>query len=306
MTMRSALARAAAVPARGYVRHAPTQAFKPVLVRRLLEPALRRHPRAFTARTVDGFQLGGTTNDMIQRYVYVFGVWEPHLTAWMRPRLTSGRSLIDVGANVGYFSLLGSTLVGPSGRVVAIEALPSTFTQLRDNLARNGASNVRALNVAAAATAGELTLYGGEAHNSGTTTSIPTAGLAELTTVEAAPLADLLTPREVATARIVKIDVEGAELGVLQGLAPVLDRMPGDVELVVEISPDDLERGGHAAEEPLELLAGHGFVPYRIRNDYRPVSYIDEGAVEPPRRFTGPLTERLDLVFSRTDAPTLP
>lgn len=305
MTLRSAVARTAAAPVRAYIRHIPGRAGKPVLIRRLLEPALRRHPREFVTRTRDGFRMGGSTQDMIQRYVYVFGVWEPALTAFMRARLTPGRTLVDVGANIGYFSLLGARLVGPNGRVVAVEALPATFEALRANLALNEAENVRALNVAAAAEHGELTLYGGEVHNSGTTTSIASEGLERLATVTAAPLADLLTAEELHSTRLVKIDVEGGELDVLHGLLPALEGMPDDLEIIVEISPDELEHGGHRRDEPIHLLAGYGFVAYHLPNDYRPVSYLDK-TPDPPRRFDGPLDARMDLVFSRVDAEALP
>lgn len=306
MGLKRTLGRHLAVPARAYVRHAPTSAGKPLLVRRLLEPALRRAPRTFVAQTVDGFTMAGSTQDMIQRYLYVFGIWEPDLTAWMRSRLSAGRTLIDVGANIGYFSLLGSRLVGPSGRVVAIEALPATYRQLEDNLARNAATNVRALNVAATAAPGMVTLYGGEAHNSGTTSTVAADGLDALTDVEGLPLADLLHPEEIAAAKVVKIDVEGAELDVLQGMVRVLDDMPADVELVVEVSPEDQVAAGRSPEEPLELMADHGFHPYRIANDYSPVSYLHRSPAAAPMRFTEPLTERVDLVFSRADADTLP
>jgi FkbM family methyltransferase len=303
--LKRTLARRLAVPARAYVRSAPVRAGKPVLVRRLLEPALRGAPRSFVVTTVDGFSIGGSTADMIQRYLYVFGVWEPDLTAWMRSRLSPGRTLIDVGANIGYFTLLGSRLVGPTGAVVAVEALPATYAQLQANLDRNAATNVRALNVAATATPGTVTLFGGEAHNSGTTSTVETAGLTRLDEIEGAPLADLLTPDEIATARVVKIDVEGAEHDVLRGLEPALDAMPADVELVVEVSPDDQVAAGARPEAPIELLADHGFHPYRINNNYAPVSYLDPASTAPPPRFRGPLTERMDLVFSRTDADVL-
>ena len=305
MGLKRTLGRQLAVPARAYVRHARTSAGKPLLVRRLLEPALRRAPRAFVTTTTDGFVMAGSTQDMIQRYIYVFGVWEPDLSAWLRRSLSPGRTLIDVGANVGYFSLLGSKLVGPSGRVIAVEALPATYRQLTGNLARNDAANVRALNLAATAEPGIVTLYGGEAHNSGTTSTVAIQGLEALTQVEGLPLAQVLTADELAAARVVKIDVEGAELDVLRGLAPALDSMPADVELVVEVSPDDQVARGRRPQEPIELLAAAGFHPYRLRNDYSPVSYLHATADGVLPRFSGPVAERMDLVFSRTDADAL-
>ena len=287
-----------AVPARAYVRYSPGTLGKPFLVRRLLEPALRKTPRDFVTTTVDGTRLAGSTQDMIQRYVYVFGVWEPDLTAWLRSRLTSGRTFVDVGANIGYFTVLGASLVGPTGRVVAVEALPTTYDLLRRNLALNSGAPVRALNVAATREAGIVTLYGGELHNSGTTSTVATPGLERLIDIESAPLATLLTDAEITTTRVVKIDVEGAEAGVLEGLAPVLGALPDDVELVVEVSPAD-------ADGPLRLLVAHGFTAYRMHNDYAPTAYARREPPRPLLRFSGHVGERMDLVFSRTDAERL-
>lgn len=306
MTIKATVATAAARAARAYVRHVPVAALKPLLLRRLIEPALRRHPVRFVTETLDGVRIGGTTRDMIERYVYVFGVWEPDITAWMRPRLLEGRTLVDVGANIGYFTLLGSRLVGTTGQVVAVEALPETFVRLQDNLTMNRSENVRALNLAAAAEEGVLTLFGGESHNRGTTTTVPSDDLVEIDQVEAVPLADVLTPTEIATVRLIKIDVEGGEMDVLRGLAPIIEDAPDDVELVVEVSPQELRRAGERPDAPIELLAGYGFVPYRIDNDYALVSYIERDRSAVPRRFTGPSEERMDLVFSRIDAPALP
>lgn len=103
---------------RAYLRHGPGSA---QLATRL-DDYLTRHPVTAAAHTIDGIAFPNvTTTDIIQRYLYLFGTWEPHLTAWIHQRLTPGATFIDVGANIGYYSLLAAHLVGPTGRVVAVE-----------------------------------------------------------------------------------------------------------------------------------------------------------------------------------------
>ena len=85
---------------------------------------------------------------MCGRFLYYFGMWEPNLTHWITERLKDGDVFVDVGANVGYFSLLASTLVG-SGHVVAVEPTPRAFDMLEESLRRSHATNVRAVNAAA-------------------------------------------------------------------------------------------------------------------------------------------------------------
>jgi precorrin-6B methylase 2 len=90
----------------------------------------------------------GDAKDIIQQYIYYFGVWEPRITGWVSRHLAPGDTFIDVGANIGYYSLLASPLVGKTGTVVAIEASPRTFDDLLFNLELNNVSNVRPVNVA--------------------------------------------------------------------------------------------------------------------------------------------------------------
>ena len=81
-----------------------------------------------------GGVMQGNTQDLIQRYLYWFGVWEPQLTCWIKSRLPPRRVFVDVGANIGYYSLLAASLVGDDGQVVAIEASPSIYRLLCNNL----------------------------------------------------------------------------------------------------------------------------------------------------------------------------
>src|SRR2546429_7961962 len=92
--------------------------------------------------------MAGSTRDILQQYIYYFGVWEPNLTRWIAQRLAPGDTFIDGGANIGYFTLLASKLVRDSGAGVAIEASPATFDALQRNLARNRARNGGAGNAA--------------------------------------------------------------------------------------------------------------------------------------------------------------
>jgi Met-10+ like-protein len=115
----------------------------------IVGPYFAWHAHKFRVSTAFGSQIAGDTRDIVQQYIYYFGVWEPNLTRWIVRRLAPGDVFIDVDTNVGYYSLLASKLVGESGSVVAIEASPSTFKILQTNLALNHVRDVRAVNMAA-------------------------------------------------------------------------------------------------------------------------------------------------------------
>src|SRR5262249_10578177 len=119
---------------RAYVRYTPRTIDKRLFWSKVVNPHFAWQSHEFVATTVFGTRLAGNTIEILQQYVYYFGMWEPNLTRWIWERLRPGDTFIDVGANIGYFSLLAAKRVGATGRVVAIEASPKIFSALQCNL----------------------------------------------------------------------------------------------------------------------------------------------------------------------------
>ena len=117
--LRSTLGRGLTPLARAWIRYAPVPAGKAWLWQTF---HWRRH--RFACRTRYGSRVSGDTQDLIQRHLYFFGNWEPHISAWIAATLRPGDGFVDVGANIGYYSLLASRAVGNRGYVVAVEAAP--------------------------------------------------------------------------------------------------------------------------------------------------------------------------------------
>ncbi|WP_338686566.1 FkbM family methyltransferase [Streptomyces acidiscabies] len=290
---------------RRYVRHVPAGPGVAQLAGRLNEH-LKNHPVTTVTRTRSGTLFPVTTSDVIQRYLYLFGVWEPHLTSFVSRRLHPGDTFLDVGANIGYYTVLASRLVGPTGRVVAVEPSPDFHQALTGNVRLNGCANVRTVNTAVSDTPGRLTFYLEDPTNLGGTTAVRPRTVTSSFTADTAPLSRLLTTDEVTTARLIKIDVEGGEAGAVRGLLPVLDHLRDDVELLVEVTPRLLAKQGQTVDQILNPLRDHGFHPYRVTNDYDAASYPP--ALRRPSsaaRWREPVTEMTDLVFSRVDADAL-
>ena len=294
---------------RAYVRYAPFVAGKRLFWTRVVSPLFAWRPHKFVASTVFGSQLAGDTIDMLQQYIYFFGVWEPDLTRWIARRLAPGDTFIDVGANIGYYSLLASTLVGDCGRVVAIEASPKTFRALQGNLARNFVKNVRAINVAASDWKGTRKLFRGHVYNTGLTTVLEEQGYEFECEVDAAPLSIVIRPEEMQNARLIKIDVEGAELSVVAGMVPLLSSGRGDLEIIVELHPEHLAQQGKRPGDLLRTFSDAGFHAYILENDYSPLRYVSRRIEKPARIRTSSLSCPLKigtlLVFSRKDSEFL-
>jgi FkbM family methyltransferase len=294
---------------RWYVRNSPSPLGKASLAAQYLNPRLKEQPRRAVIQSRFGARFAVDTQDLIQRYLYMFGVWEPHMTNWLRRRLRPGDGFVDVGANIGYFGVLASQLVGDTGEVVTIEASPMFHERLLQQARLNDCGNIRAVNAAVSDSRKTLTFILASSQNMGANSIVPYDGPAESTfEIEAIPLPDVLDPAEITNARVIKIDVEGAEGGVVRGMAPMLDKLRPDAEITIEVTPDRMAQLGDSADELLQTMRDHGFHVYRLANSYAPESYPAalHGAPAVPVRWRGPVTEESDLIFSRVDAETLP
>jgi FkbM family methyltransferase len=291
-------------PLRGYFRYFPVRTGK-ITVWKYLASHLWWLESRTKASTVFGSTLDVDARDICGRFIYYFGIWEPSLTAWIQSRMKPGDCFVDVGANVGYFSLLASTLVGQSGKVISVEAIQRTFEVLTENLDANRARNVRAINMAVWDKEETLIFFISPDTINATSTAMPAQAekwkLDRRCDVRAAPLFSLLSPDEIAATRLIKIDVEGAEIQVISGLGSMLDSGRRDLEIVMEVSTklfDDI----------VSFFRKHGFFSYHMENDYSAGRYIGEYAAKRPDRLEiAPKgVSEVDVIFSRVDAASLP
>jgi len=159
-----------------------------------------------------------------------------------------GEIVFDIGANIGDSAIAAAKAVGPAGRVYAFEPNPRIMEYLRANLAFNGVENVYTAQMAAGDNFDwvQISDYRGDAVNH---VSFGQDGHS----VPLVPVSHLVTEDHVA---LVKIDVEGFEKAVLDGLTPVLDRVS---VLVIEVSDASYARFDTRFVEVCDLLASQGF-----------------------------------------------
>jgi FkbM family methyltransferase len=250
----------------------------------------------FVARTQFGVLLKGTTSDVIQRYIYYFGAWDPNVEAFLRARLRPGDTFVDVGANIGYFTLLGAKLVGQQGRVVAIEASAGVMEQLTANILRNRQNDlVRCVRSAASDREGIVVLYAGQTGNIGSASIVRAEGK-RTENVPSAPLEGLLLSSEIESVRVIKIDVEGAESLVFKGMQALLPRLRPDAEIVMEITPELSDTDG-----VVEVMARKGWNAYALKPQDSIENYFTPMKPSYAARIVDPITSRIDVVFSRVD-----
>jgi FkbM family methyltransferase len=139
------------------------------------------------------------------------GTYESHVQGLFCERVKPGDIVFDVGANVGFFTLLASKLVGPNGHVYAFEPLPRNLHYLERHLRLNGITNVTIQPLAIAAATGSARFRSGQHASMGQLTD---AGDLEVAT---ASLDDLIANGTVPRPAFIKMDIEGAESDALRG-----------------------------------------------------------------------------------------
>jgi len=261
--------------------------------RNVSRPFLARMKARLVVRVHGGGRMVVDTADVTGRTIAVTGAWEPHVTGMFARLLSPGDVCVDVGAHVGYYTLLASRLVGQRGHVYAIEPASTTFAELRRNLELNGVSNVTALNVAAGAADGRGILYDGPPGNAGQASMQEPVNMsddlpARSSEVEVLRVVSVVPPEHHLRVRLVKIDVEGFEFDVLRGLEPLLDA-GARLAVLMELHP-----GLWAGRDPMffeEFCARHSLEVVPLFERDRPV----------PVKLRDARLFRVDLLDARQD-----
>ena len=278
---------------RWYMRNAPSNNYIFYLGKRflwtvLLKPVVNWRDFSTFGSTKFGVSYNVRFPDFIQQMIYYFGVWEPPITRIMQQCLSEGSIFVDVGANIGYNSCLASKLVGTTGRVHAIEASPSIFATLLENIALNKAENITPYSKAVYDRETKISLYKGPISNIGySTTSQHRArrdDLHEEAAVIAQPLQMIVPAADLYEARLIKIDVEGAEWFVINGIRDHLGRFSSKTEWLIELNPTEIREQGGDVDVIVKLFTNAGYKLYMVENKYDVGWYIKESDCYGTRR----------------------
>ena len=211
---------------------------------------------------------------VLTREIQSTGLWQPNQTHWIARQLKPGDTFVDVGANVGYYTLLASHLVGATGRVVAFEPDPTAFAILERNVRLNGLENVTLEQKAASNEPGTVELFV-DAENAGNH-RIFRGEEGEGIEVEAVKLDNYFKGpgRAFDTVDFIKIDTPGAESVVLEGISRMRQKNP-QLRMALELRPWALEEQGFGPAQFGIRLNLQNFVIFNM-GPPRPVSKVVE------------------------------
>lgn len=212
----------------------------------------KRFPDKDTVVRINGHKLlvFSPRNNLIGRALYQNGVWEPPVTEAIEKLTRPGMIAIDVGADIGYYTLQMSRLVGPQGRVVAFEPIPDARRRLEHNIALNGCKNIEVSEYALGNQEG--TVYLEDPFKKSRLNLTKSSGEEGDIKVSIKRMDDLAEQMNLPSVDIVKMDIEGAEHEALLGMESILKKH--HPILIVEVHNRFLPLFGTTAQDLLNWL----------------------------------------------------
>lgn len=219
-------------------------------------PAIFAGQAYVTTSTVDfGALMKLGVVDVIERNLLLHGSWDQDIAKAMREFIQQGATVIDIGANIGYFSLLASQLVGSQGKVLCIEPSQKNLSRLCEHLWLNRCSNTTILSVAAGRHDGWADICFPTYNNAGAATLRPVSSVQAQSTLQVA-LDDVFESHGISP-DFIKLDVEGFELEALKGMERTLLRC-GPL-IVCELTEQFLNELGQSSRELIAFMESLGY-----------------------------------------------
>lgn len=214
------------------------------------------------------------------------GKYEPLQTNLFLEYLHPGTTVLDVGANVGYYTVLASEKVGPKGVVFSFEPDPENFQLLKENLHLNSCKNVQAEQKAVTNQDAEIE-FTIEATNKGESAVASENSKGKRYRIPGVRIDTFLPLQKVKKLDVIKIDIEGAEIQALQGMKQTI-ATSNSLTLFIEYNPSRIKLYGSKPDDLLKLLEGLGFTLKTIIDETRSLKlpYSDENLAKTMRHTT--------------------
>lgn len=221
-------------------------------------------PGEFIVSTLPEFKIFSDLNDGAVGKFVRDNNYEHDVTAVFRRLLKPGMGVVDIGANIGYFSMLSASVVGEAGRVFAIEPNQQNAKLLEASRRLNGFGQITVVHVAAGPETGILALH--TSHSTGTTSDVPD----DINALLGARIVPCVTLDSIIPANqpigLIKIDVDGAEYKAMLGCREMIRRHRPAI--ISEFAPDLMPGiSGISGEDYLRWFGEQGYEVAVIQPD---------------------------------------
>ncbi|MGA1875209.1 MAG: FkbM family methyltransferase [bacterium] len=222
------------------------------------------------ADDVHGHKMYLGDNDFL--HISVNGNYEPSETRFFQNEVKEGNIVIDIGANIGYFTLLFAKHAGKRGHVYAFEPEPYNFGLLKKNIEINGYTNVTLVNKAVSDCTGKLELFLNEDNRGDHRIYNSHDGRRSLI-IDSISLDDYFADFD-GKINLIKMDIQGAEYHALKGMISLLSKNP-QIVVETEFWPFGLLCSGIEPKVYLELFLELGFTIYLLNEEKQMISKAD-------------------------------
>ncbi len=221
------------------------------------------------------------SDEGISRELYLTGVHEPHSTRQFREELKPGMVLLEIGANIGYYTLIALQHIGPRGSVIALEPSPVNLNSLSENLQLNGVDgNVKIYPNAAGRERRRLPFYhmpeGNLSALEGKHGQHLKSKARSVHEVEVVPIDELVAASNLKFDYF-RMDVEGYEAEIIDGMVSTLTDKDAPAGAFIEVHSDLLKQAGSSARTFVEnmYLVGYRLKVARFRGGDKVVVYTN-------------------------------
>jgi FkbM family methyltransferase len=205
-----------------------------------------------------------SVEDWVQQNIFLYGYYEENETEYLLKRSQTLTTFFDIGANVGYYSLLASTQITINkGKIYAFEPVSKTYNRLLENISLNNLTCVKTYPFAISDSNATFKINIGNDQNwgmSSITKHKHSSNQSEI--VKCMTLDTFCNENQVKNIDLIKIDVEGAEFKVLKGMEKIItDHKP---EILIEILDENLNPNGITSQDVFNYLWEKGYKSYEI------------------------------------------
>jgi FkbM family methyltransferase len=223
--------------------------------------SLVAHMLGFSKRRILSTQYGRFLVNPMSNFGFALehSSYEPAMTAALNRHLKRGHTFVDLGANEGYFSVIASGLLGPEGKVIAVEPQSRLQDVLRENFALNDCSNIQCLRAVISDRVDTKTLHlTSELNNGGSSLFRSTRYPLQKEQVQSLTLDGLIKTSGIERCDLMKVDIEGGEYEVFMCSEPVL-RAGVIRRIALDIHYSLLERQGRSGKKLHEVILDCGY-----------------------------------------------
>lgn len=224
---------------------------------------------------VNDYQLLALVNEEVGRQLLALGCFEKKDTEFLKTAIKQNWTCLDVGANIGYYTLLFSKLAS-QGKVYAFEPVPLNHHILKANTHLNNASNVFIENIALGTQAGRSRFFLSEDSGFSSFRNTKQQPVKQVIIVNVQALDNYIKDRQIRKVDFIKIDVEGAEKLILEGAKNVLQNLRPKM-MLIELGKGNLKIYNETANSVIDFLKQYGYQPYNLKNNKLIPDFSGEG-----------------------------